>query len=89
MKKKLFIGLVAVFFSAMFVSCNKKDITKRRTCECTVSVTVMGYTSSQTVSDEYDGSCSELENAASGEIAQAVKELEAVGGSVTVKCHEK
>ncbi|MDR0737963.1 MAG: hypothetical protein LBF39_02700 [Prevotellaceae bacterium] len=49
----------------------------------------MGYTSSQTVSDEYDGSCSELENAASGEIAQAVKELEAVGGSVTVKCHEK
>jgi hypothetical protein len=49
----------------------------------------MGYTHSQTVTEEYDGSCSKLEKEASGEIAQAVKELEAIGGSVSIDCREK
>jgi hypothetical protein len=84
MKKYILSSLVAVFLAAMFASCNKSS-----TCECTVSASVMGYTQSETVTTEYDGSCSELEKDATGEIAEAARELEAVGGKVTIKCREK
>jgi hypothetical protein len=81
MKKTLFIGFVAVVFSAMLVSCDEK-----RTCECTVSVTFMGYTSSETVAGEYDGDCSDAENMPE---VQQVKDALGSYGSMDISCREK
>jgi hypothetical protein len=84
MKKRILSSLVVVFFAVMFASCSKTSM-----CECTVSATMMGYTHSETVTEEYDGSCSELEENTTGQIAEAVKALETVGGTVSISCREK
>jgi hypothetical protein len=89
MRNLVIASLAIVLFSATLVSCKKTRI-----CECTVTASVMGYTSSQTVSGEYEGKCSELENdftAAKGmaDLAQAMSILESYGGSVNLSCHEK
>jgi hypothetical protein len=81
------LGLIALLGGVIVAtSCSKSE---KKTCECTFSTTIMGYETSQTVSSEHDGDCSDLENNLTGNMAQAAEELKALGGSVTVNCSEK
>jgi hypothetical protein len=87
MKKsfKLF-GLIALVGGVIFVVACSKD-SGPKTCECTVSVTVSGYTQTQTVSGEIEsGDCSDAEDMPG---IQEVKDALGGYGSINVSCHEK
>jgi hypothetical protein len=79
MKKILF--LFALCATAGFSSCSEK------TCECTVSVTVMGQTVSETVTGPTDGNCENIP-----EINEAKKQfadLASMGAEFDINCKEK
>ncbi|MDR1341319.1 MAG: hypothetical protein LBK58_14895 [Prevotellaceae bacterium] len=84
MKKNIrLLGLIALLGGVMFMtSCSKE-----KTCECTVSVTVMGQTQTQTVSGEIDdGDCKDAENIPG---LQEAKDALSQIGSLNVSCSEK
>jgi hypothetical protein len=85
MKKSIqLFGLIALFGCVIFMtSCSSEE----KTCECTVSVSVMGQTQSQTVTGEIeDGDCEDAEDMPE---IQQVKEALGGYGSLSVSCHEK
>jgi hypothetical protein len=73
-----------VFLVCMgLVSCDKKTV-----CECTVSVTIMGQTVSQTASGEIDGGdCKDIPEIKEAE--EALAALGALGGGYKIDCKEK
>jgi hypothetical protein len=80
MKKKL---LALVCFAALIVL-SFSSCSKSKTCECVVTVSIMGITQSETVTGDIDdGDCEDIP-----EIAQA---KEALGdyGTIDVSCKEK
>jgi hypothetical protein len=86
MKKSIqLLGLVALFVCVIFMTSCSKD-SKKKTCECTVTVTIMGVTQSQTVSGEIeDGNCSDAEDMP--EIQEAKNALGGYG-SMDISCRE-
>jgi hypothetical protein len=78
------LGLVVLLGGVIFAASCSKD--SKKTCECTVSVTVYGHTESQTVTGEIDsGDCSDAEDMP--EIQQAKQALGGYG-TINVSCHE-
>ncbi|MDR1883464.1 MAG: hypothetical protein LBR26_11895 [Prevotella sp.] len=79
--KKMFklLGLIVLLGGVTLVtSCSKK-----KTCECTVTVTVMGYTSSQTATGEIeDGDCEDIPE------LQDLKNSLGSLGTIDVSCRE-
>jgi hypothetical protein len=78
-----FLGLIVLLGGVLFAtSCSKK-----KTCECTVTVSVMGYTQSQTASGEIDdGECSDIVDFPE---LQQVKDALGGYGTMDISCHEK
>jgi hypothetical protein len=77
------LGLIALLGGVMFMtSCSKE-----KTCECTVSATVMGQTVTQSATGKIDdGDCEDAENLP--EIQQAKEALSGYG-TLNVSCREK
>ncbi|MDR1169458.1 MAG: hypothetical protein LBK97_01320 [Prevotellaceae bacterium] len=77
------LGLIALLGGVMFMtSCSKE-----KTCECTVSVTIMGQTQTQTVSGKIDdGDCNDAANVPG---LQEAKNALSGYGSLNVSCREK
>jgi hypothetical protein len=78
------LGLVVLLGGVIFAASCSKD--SKKTCECTVKVTIMGTTQSQTATGEIEsGDCSDAANFP--ELQQIKDELGGYG-SINVSCRE-
>ena len=57
---------------------------KKKTCECTITVKVGGYTQTQTVTGETEGKCEDMPEAK--QVAQQMNQAMAGSGSVSISC---